>query len=93
MLDQLGIDDFAPHVGQRFVAGGLEVELVSASALRGAAPEGRAPFSLIFRGGAGQSSMRQGVVRLEHPALGALELFLVPIGPAGGAMQYEAIFN
>ncbi|MDE2371977.1 MAG: hypothetical protein KGN16_23615 [Burkholderiales bacterium] len=93
MLERLTVDDFAPHLGRPFATAGAAVELVSATPLRGAPAAGRAPFSLLFRGGAGQAAMPQGLHRLEHPSLGPLELFLVPIGPAGDAMQYEAIFN
>jgi hypothetical protein len=31
--------------------------------------------------------------RLEHPELGVLDIFLVPLGPEEGRMRYEAIFG
>ena len=35
----------------------------------------------------------QKVYQLSHPALGKLDLFLVPIGPGEKGMRYEIIFN
>jgi hypothetical protein len=35
----------------------------------------------------------QGIYKLENEKLGALEIFLVPIGPDEKGMRYEAIFN
>jgi len=30
---------------------------------------------------------------LVHPELGTLQIFIVPLGPQGGEMRYEAIFT
>lgn len=49
-------------------------------------------FSLIFRGPL-EPALRQRTHRLKHPALGELELFLVPIGKDEGSRFYEVIFN
>jgi hypothetical protein len=35
----------------------------------------------------------QRIYRVEHEALDPLDLFLVPIGPRDGGMQYQAIFT
>jgi hypothetical protein len=51
-------------------------------------PGGRAPFSLVFEGGP-DPPLPQGIYRVEHDALGALEIFLVPIA----ADRYEAVFT
>lgn len=48
-------------------------------------------FSLVFRT-APEVVLPQRVYRLEHDSLGALDLFLVPIGPDGEGMCYEAVF-
>jgi hypothetical protein len=37
--------------------------------------------------------LQQHIYRLEHEQLGALALFLVPLGPEQGRMRYGAIFN
>ena len=55
----------------------------------------RAPFRLIFQGPA-QPVHPQQTLPLDHPELGRVEIFLVPIGPVGPgnpSMQYEAIFT
>jgi len=52
----------------------------------------RAPFRLIFDGPA-QPVHPQATLPLDHPQLGRVEIFLVPIGPDGHAMRYEAIFT
>jgi hypothetical protein len=49
-------------------------------------------FSLLFRGPL-IPLLPQRTYRLEHEQLGPQELFLVPVGPRDGTMQYEAVFN
>ena len=96
MLDKLSVDDFTPHIGQRFEVdqgkSPLLLELVSATVSRVRTPDVRTGFSLIFRG-APQPLLPQGVQSVVHPTLGALGIFLVPIGPDVQGMRYEAIFN
>lgn len=85
------IDDFAPLRGDRFrVAAGaerFEVELSEVTEIA-REPGGRAPFSLVFEGGPTPPAP-QGIHTVEHDALGALEVFLAPVGPD----RYEAIFT
>ncbi len=52
----------------------------------------RQGFSLIF-GSALPGHVPQHIYTLEHPALGALDLFIVPIGPNADGMQYQAVFG
>jgi uncharacterized protein DUF6916 len=52
----------------------------------------RAPFSLVFRSPPG-ATLPQRIYRLQHDRLGALDLFLVPIGPDEEGMRYEAVFS
>jgi len=49
-------------------------------------------FSLFFRGPL-TPVYPQAIYRLQHENLGPVEIFLVPVGPDGDAMQYEAVFN
>lgn len=51
----------------------------------------RKPFSLIFRGPS-DPLLQQRLYSLKHPALGGLDIFLVPIGPDQQGMCYEAVF-
>jgi len=94
----LTADDFAPHSGSRYLvrfAGAAEpiaLELVEISAaVPGPRRAGR-PFSLTFRGPR-DALLPQSTYRLEHDAMGDLDLFLVPIGPDPQGMCYEAVFN
>lgn len=99
-LADLTLERLAPLAGSTFaVALGapwdLRLELAEVAAL---SPQTsftgafRAPFRLIFRGPA-QPVHPQATLPLDHPQLGRVEIFLVPIGPHAGGMQYEAIFT
>ena len=52
----------------------------------------RVPFALVFRGPAGDV-LPQGTYHVEHDALGAFDLFLVPIGADADGVRYEAVFG
>lgn len=92
MLEAYTADAFARQLHDRFsfLDGNARVdfELVEVARLGEATSERRAPFSLRFRG-PDSPTLPQRIYRLEHAELGALELFLVPIGPG----CYEAIFT
>jgi len=97
LLAALTIDDFTPCVGQVFrlahEGGALELVLQRADstgirALQG----GRAGFSLEFLG-PGAPILSQRIYQLEHPVLGILEIFLVPLGREPGGVRYEAVFG
>jgi hypothetical protein len=95
MLDRLTAADFAPFLDRTFAceAAGSTVALHLGSATELGPPRAgqlRAPFSLVFRG---PPSLPQGIYRIEHPALGPLDIFMVPIGPDARGPRYEAIFN
>jgi hypothetical protein len=95
MLDQLTIDDFRDRVGERFTARarerGLSLTLTAVEALSGP-PDRRTPFSLEFQDTA-REHVPQQTVEVEHPEMGAFELFVVPLGPGAGGMRYQAIFT
>ena len=98
MLEKLTYSDFFERVGEEFRVATSEVAvaLVLSEVTDLARPEGpsprRKPFSLIFRGPF-RPPLVQRIWPLEHSALGTLEIFLVPIGPDGQGMRYEAVFN
>ena len=102
MLDKLTRADFADRLGQTFrvhygAATPLEAELVSATAFptRPGGPDLPArsePFSILFRGPR-TPVLPQRIYRIEHETLGTFDLFIVPVGPDAGGMQYEAVFN
>jgi len=100
-LDQVTREDFAQCLGQPFQIEcderAVEVELSAVTGLGfKSADDGeqgkRESFTLMFHAPK-QSRLPQRTYRLSHPRLGALEMFLVPIGPDQKGMRLEAVFN
>ncbi len=96
---QLLFEDFADKIGSAFLlreqdATGVSLILRAAEALnpamglRGARP----PFSLVFLG-KDPRVLPQRVYHMEHEQLGALEIFLVPVGKDAEGVSYQATFN
>jgi hypothetical protein len=109
MLDKLTSADFAAHMHQTFALslgpwgqphdpaahGALrQLELIEVADLGAATTEStlRRPFSLVFRDPSG-GYLPQRTYAVEHPRLGWLDLFLVPIGPDQVGMRYQAVFT
>lgn len=99
MIDQLTRDDFLPFLTQTFrvaLESGKELEttLIEVSPLgpERSSSKGRRAFSVIFQGPA-DYYLPQRIYTVSHPGLGALDLFLVSIGPDEHGMCYEAVFN
>lgn len=102
MAETLKLSDFTPLSGAVFTIefsdGTFEltlatVEPLGARAARADQPDLRTePFSLVFLGPL-VPVLPQRTWDLAHPALGTHGIFLVPIGPSGGRMRYEAVFN
>lgn len=96
MLDRLTADDFRRHLEQtvRVSAGdqAFDAELIEVSGLPTHDGDHRAPFSVTFRGPV-EPWLEQQICAVEHAELGRLELFLVPLGPDGKGMRYEAVFT
>lgn len=99
MLQDLTPASFEAHLGSPFhihYGGAAPLEAVLQGVRRHEPHPGpRAePFSVFFLGPR-QPVLPQAIYRLEHEAMGTLELFLVPVGPdpKAGGMLYEAVFN
>jgi hypothetical protein len=96
MLDKLRKEDFESLIGQKLkveAAGSeTELEIAEAALLRSPSPRDTPPFRLILRSRDGWRAP-QGMFRLEHPTLGTLEMFAVPVGPDGQGLCYEILFN
>jgi hypothetical protein len=100
MLDTLTAEMFAGRIGERFrlranADATMDVELINATVLGSASaadPARRKPFSLLFRGPL-TPVWQQRIYRVEHDGMGSFDLFLVPVGPKNGGMEYEAIFT
>ena len=92
MLETFTAETFKPLLHERFVldAGDRRVDLELVEVTESAAPgaERRAQFSIVFSGPA-DPILPQAIYRLEHPDLGAFDLFLVPIAVG----SYEAVFT
>jgi hypothetical protein len=94
-LAALSIDDFTPHRDAVFdmqtADGVVALKLVKVDA---AGDSGRAggAFSLIFMTPKGPW-LPQAIYPVTHPALGVMEIFLVPVGPTQGGNGYQAIFT
>ena len=68
------------------------LQLESVTPLASPSPRQGGPFSAVLRGPR-DPLWPQAIYALEHPVLGPLELFIVPIGRDASAARYEAIFN
>ena len=77
---------------ERADAGRLWLCLHDVSLLGVHGPRPAPPFSATLTAPDG-TQLAQGVYTLEHPTLGRLELFLVPIAPKDGQPTYEIVFN
>lgn len=94
----LMIEDFAGANGQGFDLSigeaTMALTLVDARPLPANPFPGqlRHPFSLMFRA-AGPVILPQRLYKLRNSRIGALDLFLVPIGRDGQGVVYQAIFN
>jgi hypothetical protein len=102
VLDELTREDFAEELGSLFgvlpqAGPPLELVLIEVADLRRRGwprkpSSGREPFSLLFRGPI-EPILPQAIYRMEHASMGVLELFIAPLGPEGGGLLYEAVFN
>ncbi|MCA6125554.1 hypothetical protein J6500_27190 [Bradyrhizobium sp. WSM 1704] len=94
-LAKLHIDDFAAHKDAVFevqVADGVvPLTLVKVEPAGNSGRPGGA-FSLLFTVAKGRP-LQQEIHAVRHPALGVMDIFLVPIGPLNGGDGYQAIFT
>ena len=96
MPERMRREDFEPHLNTTFrlLHGGpepLELELVEITGGEDAYEDSYS-FSLFFRGGP-HFLLQQHTFTLDHPALGTLDLFLVPVARDPEGFRYEAVFN
>jgi hypothetical protein len=93
------VGTFAGREGEPFqvvaAAGPDSVELTLTSVTTWGGTEGggddQRRFTLLFNGPR-QPLLPQHIYRFEHPTIGPFEIFIVPIGPDGAGMRYEAVF-
>jgi hypothetical protein len=92
MVKTLSLQDFAPYRNTMFhiaEAPGYEFGLAELSDHSTSQLE---QFSLVFTCPA-LPWLPQGTYTFAHADMGELALFIVPIGPADGAMRYESVFS
>ena len=100
MLDlaRAGAADFSPllHSVFKLIAADAEaqdLELVEIyESGRNRPGQERSSFSLLFKG-TKDKLLSQQVYRLEHAALGRLDLLIVPVRQDQNGYYYEAVFN
>jgi hypothetical protein len=92
MSKALHSGDFQPHLHTAFRIDGpipIELQLAEMTDTSNAAIE---QFSLIFTGPP-SVPLQQGTYTLQHPVLGEQNIFMVPLGPQGALMRYQAVFS
>lgn len=96
--DKFTEEVFAQHLNTKFYVPlderRVELELVSVMGDKSSLDkiEGVERFSLYFLG-PGDFHLPQRIYRMEHDAMGALEIFIVPVGVQDKRYQYEAVFS
>jgi hypothetical protein len=92
-------EDFRQHEGTKFrvlveAPEPFELELLKVQGYQPQENEGREMerYSLTFNGPA-HMFLQQGTYAMEHPAMGEMQLFIVPIGRDERGFQYEVVFN
>lgn len=94
-LAKLHIDDFTPHQAAEFemqtADGVVALKLAKVEPVGNSGRPGGA-FSLLFTTPKG-AWLPQAIYPVRHPALGVIEIFMVPIGPLADGNGYQAIFT
>ena len=98
-MPELTEAEFSKHLNTIFsfnIEGGskFELELVELKSYAGnpGDQDGMERFSLIFKGPS-QPILGQAMYPLNHSAMGAVDIFLVPIQPQADGARYEAVYN
>ncbi|MES2647633.1 MAG: hypothetical protein V4717_12200 [Bacteroidota bacterium] len=97
-LQLLTASDFRSHVGKEFQIqfsgqntgiAYLEkvIDLPAYESLE------RKPFSILLQTVQNNRQYQQGIYKIEHPALGTMDIFLVPVAINEKGLQYEAVFS
>ena len=99
MSATLTAEEFRQHLGTKF---GVRVETpkpieLELTEIKDYAPQSNEPtgmerFSLYFRG-PGDIMLNQGTFTLDHPSMGEVMLFMVPIAREPEGFRYEVVFN
>lgn len=92
-------EEFRRHLGTKFgvrvaTPSPIELELTEVKDYNPQPnePSGMERFSLFFHG-PGDIMLRQGTFTLEHPSMGEVTLFMVPVAQEPRGFRYEVVFN
>ena len=98
-LDKATAADFTNHVGSEF---GVALEegqppienLLLTEVVTGPVAAGtmRSPFVLVFEGPSGPGIPAQ-ILHVTHEVLGAMDIYVAPLGRDAEKWRYQAIFN
>jgi len=97
-MQDLTLQHFAEHLNKPFTVvteqGDMAFTLVEARTLSHPLPQGttRSAFSLLFHSDS-PVLFPQGIYRMDHPDIGEVEIFLVPIARQQPGFVYQAVFN
>ena len=98
MLPALTYEQFEPFLNSvfqiKYDTHTLELEFAKCEKLKSQAANQvrREPFSLLFLGPP-RPVLPQRMYNFDFGELGSLEIFIVPIGPDGSRMRYQAVFS
>ena len=94
-LAALKVGNFSSHLDTLFElktrGNKIPLKLVKTEA-GGKSKRAGGAFSLLFVAPAGRV-LPQAIYPVTHPALGTMEIFLVPVGPLPGGNGYHAVFT
>ena len=92
-LSKVTPEHFECLIGQTLplINSGYRFEVRSVERLRSPSPRLQ-PFSVTLLAPPGTRGA-QGIYIVEHPDLGQIELFLVPIDSSADRLRFEAVFN
>jgi len=97
MTDTLIAEDFESLAGREIVLAregqSLNVELKEVRLLKSPSPRPTPSFVVVLREPGAKQAWPQGIYRIDLAARGPADIFVVPIGPDGTGMCYEAVFN
>ena len=97
LLKDLKKSAFAQHLGEDFkIRKGLletvDFKLIEVSGIAYALTSTEESFSVVFRG-PHDLPLKQDTYMVEHKAIGAYPLLIVPVYYDGDGLHYEAVFN
>jgi hypothetical protein len=97
-LQLLTASDFHSQVGKDFFIHfsgevTIQAQLERVSELPPYADLERKPFSILLQTAQKDRHYQQSIYTIDQPALGSMQIFLVPVGYNEKGVQYEAVFS